>query len=330
MQTNQYTQLAEKRDFNGFNGSVLSSVSVAEDPHFKSMIHRRTEEIDTKIRLIETGLTSAKELQALRYIINNTKGRGKPTDQIAISQFMNGKRCKKTGRVLDFGCGLKSPRPIRQARKSLIEKGIIFEEEVTDLYGARQANRYGLVFLRDLLEDHNSQEKVKSLEKHTPTPYHKKHPTIDTSYISKQRCITTRNLKKPTKPFMDSQHVDFLIDLIEQGTGDSHSRGAFAETALTVSEGKIMELLSMLKDRGDIRNKGAWFLSVARKYQQRRIIKADASEPPEKREEREQPIPPTISFTEKLLSVKPKLAQFLDMNKKLQQPAIHHKLIVGK
>lgn len=333
MQSSQYTPSAKKGVFDTSERSISLSLNRVESSHLKSLIHRRAEEIHTRIRLIHARLTSNKERLVFQYIVNNTIGHGKSTDQIANSQFKTGKRCTKTGRVIDFGCGLKSIKAIRQARKSLVEQEIIFEEPVTDVSGARLANQYGLVFLRDLLELHQSKKRVETLEQYTPTRYYETPPTIESpKEINKQRCTTQRKNKKrrsKTQPFMDSAHVDYLIDLIEQVTGDTKSRGAFAQIALTVPEGRIMELLSILKDRDNIQNKGAWLYAVAQKYQARRVVRADDPEPPVSRAEREQSIPAVRSYRDLFLAQKPELANLMDMNNKLQIPATHHKVIEG-
>jgi hypothetical protein len=332
MQTSQYTQLEKK---GGFEHVEPFRDVVVVDEELRVMIHRRGAEIHGRIRLIRSRLKTNKERLVFDYICDNTIGRGKSTDQIANSQFMKGKRCRRTGKVIDSGCGLTSVKPIREARQSLLKQGIIFEERVDDIYGASSANRYGLCFIRDLLEFRKAQKKLPNLRKHTPRGYYEMPTTIKSpTEIIKQRYLITpkkkNNRKLPTH-FMDRDRVDYLIDHIEKITGDTHSRGAFAEIVLAVDEGQIMEILSILKDRDNIYNKGAWFLAVARKYQNRPIIRADAPPPPEKRGtlEQEKPIQQSVSFTKKLLKLKPELADLFDMKKKLQRPAVHHKFIVG-
>ena len=156
-----------------------------------SLIHRRAVEIHQRLRTIRAQLTTRSEKDVFDYIVDSTIGRNKDTDQIANSQFMNGKRCSKTGKVLDLGCGLRSINTIRKARKSLIALGVIFEESESDITGASQANRYGLVFIRDLLE------LVEQKQAYTRRGYQKNTPTIKyPSDIKKQRCRTTAQKKK--------------------------------------------------------------------------------------------------------------------------------------
>lgn len=253
----------------------------AKDPHIRRLLHRNATKIFTRLRQIKAQLTDSKDLLLLDYVINNTLGREKGTDQIANRQFTEGKRCRKTGQVIDVGCGLSSLKSVRLARQSLVAKGILFEEKVSDENGAQSANRYGLVFIRDLLDLQKQKKKLADLKQHTPRGYYGG-PTTNQSPpgIRKQRCRTTRRKKKAKKQHIHRDHMDYLIDQIEQVTGDTWSRGAFARVVLGVDEGRIMELLSLLKDRGNIRNKGAWFIAVARKYRGVGVIKADAPAPP--------------------------------------------------
>ena len=110
---------------------------------------------------------------------------------------------------------------------------------------------------------------MKHLKRDTGRGYQSQVATIKhPSDVIKQRCIKAKKQKKSArkKHYKHREHVDYLIDEIEKVTGDTHSRGAFAKVAMSVPDGRIQELLSLLKDRGNIRNPGAWFLSVARKY----------------------------------------------------------------
>lgn len=251
------------------------------DGDVRVYLHRNAVKTWHRIRKLKAGLQTNSERLVFDYILENTIGRGKGSDQISNSQFMQGKRNKATGEVIDVGCGLRSLTTIRKARKALVEQGIVFEEPVTDLSGASSANRYGLVFMRDELALAGMKNKVKRLKQDTRRGYQSVTPTNKSlNEISIQRCPTTpRKQKSRGTNYMDPSHVDYLVDQIEQATGDQHSRGAFAQLALTVPEGKLIELLSVLKDRGNIHNKGAWFLATARQYASRRIVRADQLEP---------------------------------------------------
>lgn len=335
MKPTQDTQLTKKHEFQRSEHAIGVSKTRVVDEDLRILVHRRATHILSQVTRIQSRLKTRRDRLVFQYIIDNTIGRCKATDQIANSQFIQGKRRKKTGEVIDLGCGLKSLKPVREARKSLVQQGVIFEESVTDEYGARSANRYGLVFIRDLLALHGQKKKVKSLEKHTRRGYYKIPTTTQSPKgINTQRCRTTWNIsqKRMKRYEMLSERVEYYADLIVEATGDKKSRGAFCQIALTVPEGRIMELLAILKDRTNIKNKGAWFWTVANQYRGRRIIKADRpteSEPPELREDREQVIPSSVSFKKLLAQKRPQLAELFSVNKKLSIPSTHHKFIVG-
>ena len=287
---------------------------LASEPRVIKLLHRRAAEIQHRLRLIKSSLEDNRERLLLDYILINTLGRSKASDQISNSQFTAGKSCQTTGQVIDYGCGLKSINTVRRARQSLLEKGIIFEEAVHDQRGASAANRYGLVFIQDLLAEQQA-VKPKKLKHNTPGGYHSLPPTTKfPSGIKKQRCIQSRKVKNSasSKRYMHPEHVDYLIKEIESVTGDKHSRGAFAQIALTVAEGRIMQVLSTLKDRRNVQNKGAWFWSVCQPYRERRVHRADDLEPT-------QNVPRTdLSVKDWLLQHKPDLLRKLSYPRDLE------------
>lgn len=275
-------------------------------------MHHRAAEIHGRIRQIRSTLKHNRERLLFDYICDNTLGRGKASDPIANSQFIRGKRCRKTGQEIDFGCGLKSINTVRAARKSLVAQGIIFEEAQSDEYGANNANRYGLVFLRDLLELQTTQTTAVKLKRHTRRGYQSLQPTNTPKEMDIQRC-TTPNKSAKRHFYKDPEHVDYIVDEIEKATQDKHSRGAFAQIALTVDEGQIFELLSLLKDRENIRNKGAWFFKAASRYQRKQIIRADDPAPAEQPQTSEKTEPqPLVSPKQWLKQNRPNLVKSLD------------------
>ncbi len=240
----------------------------------RRMLHRRALEFHQRLRQVRAKLHNNRQRLVFDYIFDNTIGFNKLSDPIALSQFEQGKRNRETGEIIDNGCGL-SHNPIRQARKELIRLGLIIEKEVIDASGARQANRYTIRFVAEMVEAEISHKKSKPVKQHTPTPYQQQVATIKLpTEVKKQRCIKSRESEK--SHYLHRDHVDYLVDEIEKVTGDTHSRGGFAQIALTVAEGTIMELLHKLKDRGNIQNKGAWFIASASRYAKRKVIKADA------------------------------------------------------
>ena len=73
---------------------------------------------DTLMQDLTTG-----ELRSLLYILGHTFGWKKHSDQISISQFLNGIKTKD-GEIKDSGVGL-SKKALLQSLKSLEEKGIV-------------------------------------------------------------------------------------------------------------------------------------------------------------------------------------------------------------
>lgn len=243
----------------------------------RGMLHRRALEFHQRLRQVRAKLQNNRQRLVFDYIFDNTIGFNKLSDPIALSQFEQGKRKRETGEVIDTGCGL-SHNPIRKARKELIQLGLIIEQSVTDKHRGRQANRYTIRFVAEMVEAEVAHKKMKHLKRDTPTRYQS--PVVTNklpSEVIKQRCIKAKKQKKSAtqKHYKHREHVDYLVDEIEKVTGDTHSRGGFAQRALTVPEGILMDLLHQLKDRSNIKNKGAWFMSASRHYIKKRLIKAD-------------------------------------------------------
>lgn len=274
------TKASEKVDFGSFQAVSDTSKRPVSDPDLVRLVHHRAAEIHQRIRLIRSRLQHKRDILVFDYILDNTLGRNKASDHISNSQFIAGKKCKKTGKIIDFGCNLRSLKSIRLARKALIGQGVIFEIASTDESGASLPNRYGLMFIQELLDLQKLQRKCRNLKQHTQRGYYLSTPTDKfPTEIKKQRCIQTKQSKSKKKFHTDPHKVDYLANLMVQATKDTESRAAFAKIALCVDEGQIMELLSVLKDRGNIRNKGAWLWTTAQHFMGRKIIKADAIHP---------------------------------------------------
>lgn len=64
------------------------------------------------------------EQKVLDYILRHTWGYKKTADFISYSQFIKG-IVKKSGEILDLGCGVKSTKTLRKALRGLEEKGFI-------------------------------------------------------------------------------------------------------------------------------------------------------------------------------------------------------------
>lgn len=327
----QHPHSLQKTHRADFTASKQASSEAKAFESIAPLLHKRAAQIHGRLRTIEASLKPS-ELAVFRYIVNNTIGRNKASDCIANCQFTSGKKRREGGGVIDFGCGLKSINAVRKARKSLCEQGLIVISETVDDRGGSLANSYAVSFILELLaaEKMTTSTNQKSRGVHTGGGYHQTPPTIKTSKkFIKQRCSKTLKSKTTKHFYMDPAHVDYLVSLIEQSTGDTHSRGAFAQIALTVSEDIIMELLSILKDRDNITNKGAWFLSSARKYQHTRVIQADQLPPQVATTDEQQPLDASVSLWDRLTQTRPELAASLDMNRVLSTPTTKLSLSKG-
>jgi Bacteriophage replication protein O len=82
------------------------------------------------------------ELRVLLYIIRRTFGFKKDSDDIAISQMVDG-IIKRDGTVLDRGTGLSRPT-VKRALRGLVAKGIIVSARNQSANGGNDANTYAL------------------------------------------------------------------------------------------------------------------------------------------------------------------------------------------
>lgn len=247
----------------------------------RGMLHRRALEFHQRLRQVRAKLQNNRQRLVFDYIYHNTIGFNKLSDPIALSQFEQGKRNRETGEIIDTGCGL-SHNPIRKARRELIQLGVIVEQSVSDDRGASQANCYTIRFVVEMVESEIAHKKMKHLKRNTRRGYQLQVATNKLpTEVTKQRCKSIKDKKKSTakKHYIHREHVDYLIDEIEKVTGDKHSRGGFAQIALRVPEGIVMDLLHQLKDRANIKNKGAWFIKASSHYIKNRVIKADLPQP---------------------------------------------------
>jgi len=214
---------------------------------------------------------SEAEIRVYLYQLYKMLGFGKTNDSIASEQFIHGtthRKGERAGKQQDRGCGLRSKKTVIKAVRSLQNRGLIKKSARSSKNKGDLPNHYQMSFVLH----HVARPEIPGRK--TQREGNWLHPQTASSKRNLQRCKNVKQ-KRSQYQFMDSAHVDFIVDRIEQVTGDFHSRGAFAEIAMTVPEGKIFELLSLLKDRGNINNKGAWFLASANTYQSPRIHKAD-------------------------------------------------------
>lgn len=278
---------------------------------------------------------SSSELKVLLYIIKRTLGFNKLYDSISQQQFLTGIRTK-AGKQLDRGAGV-SKNSLHRALSSLMHKGMISKTSHKAANGKDLSCRYGLVFAEVEVPAQKAvtHKRVRS-EAHTGGGYPKSHTNKKNLSFKKQRC--EQSAKSYTKA---RERVDYLIEEIEAVTGDSHSRGGFAKVAIRLPDDLILQILSELKHSQGIRNKGAVFMSIARKYLDKppsvpsrgtvlvsipAVIRADTPAPPDLHGAQ---IAPEVSYWTLLQARKPDLLDRLDMNRRHQYTAVHQKVIDG-
>lgn len=246
---------------------------------------------------------SEAEIRVYLYQLYRTLGFGKQTDSISNQQFIEGIQ-HKDGTQHDRGCGLKSKRAVVNATQKLHQRGLVTRTRQRKAMRGDCPNKYTVEI--------ESQAEHKSTPRKASKPARgcmKVPPQRASKKLDIQRCYKS-NSKKKSKQFLDPARVDYLIAEIESATGDDHSRGAFAQIALTVSEDRIMQIISLLKDRNNIENKGAWFLAVARKYQNGQVIRDDTSSGASYQESN----PAARKNLDDLISQRKQLLQQVDMN----------------
>jgi hypothetical protein len=299
MTTQKQTRTLERSEISPLEARKTASMNKV----LCAMLHRRALEFQQRLRQVRAKLQNNRQRLVFDYIFDCTIGFNKLNDHIALSQFEHGKRNRETGEVIDSGCGL-SHNPIRQARKELIKLGLIVEQEVKDERGASIANAYTIRFVVEMVEAEIAHRKMKPLKRYTHRGYQLEVATIKSPLgITKQRCVSAKSQKKSNSKthYMHREHVDYLVEEIEKVTGDTHSRGGFAQLALSVPEGTILELLHQLRDRRNIQNKGAWLFATARRYAKRQLIRADEPQQTE------------ISYSDTLQHTRNHLTQNLSM-----------------
>lgn len=110
-------------------------------------------------------LTGA-ELKVLLYIIRRTKGFGKDTDAISLSQFQHGIKTKD-GKQLDKGCGVKDRQTIVNALESLETKKCIDSEKSKTASGDNAISIYRVLCCTKVVGKTNQGDENKDQEKPT-------------------------------------------------------------------------------------------------------------------------------------------------------------------
>lgn len=96
-------------------------------------------------------ILGAAEIRALFYIVRRTFGFRKERDAISFNQFLRG-IVRRSGRVLDHGCGIKNRTNLSRALRSLEALGAIESDKGWDERGENQTTVYRLRFRNDVGE----------------------------------------------------------------------------------------------------------------------------------------------------------------------------------
>jgi hypothetical protein len=206
---------------------------------------------------------SGNELKVLLYIVRRTFGFKKQSDNISLSQMLHGIR-RKDGSVLDGGVGLSKPT-LLNALHSLVAQGIIQRQRrasktkgnLPTCYSLRFADAPARVSVSPIPTPLGQTSLPGGGQKALPTTRNRK--TSIQNNVEKKPDGTANS--PPAKP---REQVDYLVDEIERHTGDTHSRGGFAQLARLLPDQRVFELLAEMRQDPGIRNKGAWFNARAR------------------------------------------------------------------
>lgn len=110
--------------------------------HFNGVTSPNTTQVPDQYLDELLPILSGAELKVLLYITRRTFGFKKASDNISLSQMLNG-ITTKDGRVLDLGCGL-SKKTLLGAIKSLESMGVIFREKRRSAERGDEATAYFL------------------------------------------------------------------------------------------------------------------------------------------------------------------------------------------
>jgi hypothetical protein len=200
------------------------------------------------------------ELRVLLYIIRRTFGFKKDSDSISLSQMVGGIRTRD-GRVLDRGTGM-TRRGVLKGVAGLNDKGVIRVERGFSANGANKINAYSLRF-KDQTHRGVGNKVPHGRERRSPPLGNVVPPqTTVLQQTVRQDNVDRKNGETKSKP---AGQIDYLVAEIEKVTGDTHSHTMFRFLAAALPDELVFQLLSEIKQGQDIRNKGAVFVTAAKK-----------------------------------------------------------------
>lgn len=175
---------------------------------------------------------SGAELKVLLYVIRRTFGFKRESDNISLSQMLNGLR-SRDGRQLDRGVGL-TKKTLLLAIKSLEEKQIVFTERRRSVINGDEPTSYRLnVAYTDAREITTPPVGEKLLQggggEITPGPWGKNYPTQDTERKTEgERENYSSNIRM-------HKNAELIVDNSESQSVKPHRNGSSAPPPRTVS-----------------------------------------------------------------------------------------------
>lgn len=207
---------------------------------------------------------SGAELKTVLYIIRRTFGFKKQSDNISISQMLNG-ITKRSGETLDRGTGLAKGTLCR-ALKSLSEKNILIPERRFDEKGGNLSTEYRLNIAdrgsdpKNTLGSKKRQAPLGSktgqgLVKKQDKPLVQKRDTQQTviqQTVFKTVNVADKNKKIQNLPDITKQadKIEYLAEDIIDQLQDRHSLNFYKLIAKKIPESVIRQMLSEIKTDG--------------------------------------------------------------------------------
>jgi len=210
-------------------------------------------------------LTGA-ELKVLMYVVRRTFGFKRDSDNISLSQMVNG-IVKKDGVVLDKGTGLVKDS-VTRATKSLAQKGILVRKLVTSPERGCQASEYSLKVIHTPLSENHDKGLVPIIGQGAV----RKSDTQDTG---KQEISKTFSnvITKPVRTVLVDKSTrdkrEYLAHCILKICRDKQSIAFYRKVVRLLPESAIHEALSQVKEAeqlGRIRERpGAMFTDLIKR-----------------------------------------------------------------
>ena len=225
------------------------------------------------------------ELKALLYIIRRTFGFKRESDNISLSQMLNG-IVTSEGNRLDHGAGLSKPTLLK-ALRDLTQRNIIIPERRSSREKGNQPTNYRLNILQEGRRTTPTGSPPSSSGRTSKTSRPPLVKNLDQGEVKKlhQGLVKsfdhTRNSRQETesvnvnavsRPQEDDLRTEGLVLEMLDTLGDQHSKGFYRRVARIVPEGLIFETLSETKYQANMgrvqKSRGAVFTDLIKRRAQ--------------------------------------------------------------